>query len=49
MINQTEKRSVLHVALRYPKDKQLILNEVNVVENVHSVLERVKAFSDAVR
>ncbi len=49
MINRTEKRSVLHVALRYPKDKKLMLNEVNVVEKVHSVLERVKSFSDAVR
>ena len=40
---------MLHVALRYPKDKKLMLNNVNVVDQVHSVLDRVKNFTNRVR
>ena len=48
-INVSENRSVLHVALRMPKGSELILDGVNVVEEVHQVLDRMAAFSDRIR
>jgi glucose-6-phosphate isomerase len=48
-INNTEDRSVLHVALRMPRDAQLLVDGVNVVAEVHAVLDRMAAFSDSVR
>jgi len=48
-INITEKRAVLHVALRAPKDEVIKLDGKNVVPAVHSVLEKMAAFSDRVR
>ena len=48
-INVTEDRSVLHVALRMPKDESLIVDDVDVVREVHGVLDRMKAFADRVR
>jgi glucose-6-phosphate isomerase len=48
-INVSENRSVLHVALRMPKDSSLIVDGVNVVDEVHEVLERMGAFSERVR
>jgi glucose-6-phosphate isomerase len=48
-INTTEKRSVLHVALRAPPTGKLVVDGVDVVAEVHAVLERMAAFSDAVR
>src|SRR5665213_3333033 len=36
-INVTEKRAVLHVALRAPKDAQILADGVNVVPEVHAV------------
>ena len=41
-MNITEKRSVLHTALRSPKEEKIIVNGKNVVEEVHSVLEDIK-------
>jgi glucose-6-phosphate isomerase len=49
VINTTEKRSVLHVALRAPKGTKLVVDGVDVVAEVHGVLDRMNAFADAVR
>jgi glucose-6-phosphate isomerase len=48
-INTTEGRSVLHVALRMPRGAQLLVDGADVVGPVHDVLDRMAAFSDAVR
>jgi glucose-6-phosphate isomerase len=48
-INVSENRSVLHVALRMPKGMSLVVDGVDVVAEVHEVLERMAAFSDHVR
>jgi glucose-6-phosphate isomerase len=48
-INVSENRSVLHVALRMPKSASLIVDGVDVVKEVHGVLDRMTAFSDRVR
>ena len=48
-INFTEKRAVLHVALRAPKDASILVDGQNVVPEVHAVLDRMAAFSDRVR
>ena len=48
-INVSEKRSVLHVALRMPKGSALVVDGVDVVAQVHEVLDRMTAFADQVR
>ncbi len=48
-INISEDRSVLHVALRMPRDRSLIVDGVDVVREVHEVLDRMGAFADRVR
>jgi len=48
-INITEKRSVLHVALRAPKDEQIFADGVDVVPEVHAVLDRMADFSEQIR
>src|ERR1700761_4595298 len=48
-INVSENRSVLHVALRMPKGSTLMVDGVNVVEQVHEVLDRMGAFSERIR
>jgi len=48
-INTTEKRSVLHVALRAPATQSIIVDGVDVVAQVHAVLDRMTVFADAVR
>jgi glucose-6-phosphate isomerase len=48
-INVSEDRSVLHVALRMPKDASLTVDGVDVVAEAHGVLDRMAAFSDSVR
>jgi glucose-6-phosphate isomerase len=48
-INITENRAVLHVALRAPKDETILVDGKNVVPEVHSVLDKMTAFSDRVR
>jgi glucose-6-phosphate isomerase len=48
-INNTEHRSVLHTALRAPADATVLSDGVNVVPEVHAVLERMGEFSDRVR
>ncbi|MBX5442850.1 MAG: glucose-6-phosphate isomerase [Solirubrobacteraceae bacterium] len=48
-INVTEDRAVLHTALRLPRDASLVVDGVDVVKEVHAVLDRMAAFADAVR
>jgi glucose-6-phosphate isomerase len=48
-INTTEDRAVLHVALRAPKGDSITVDGVNVVDEVHTVLEKIRGFSDRVR
>ncbi len=48
-INTTENRSVLHVALRMPRTESLIVDGVDVVAEVHEVLDRMSEFTDRVR
>ena len=48
-INVTEQRAVLHVALRAPRDASIVVDGVNVVPQVHSVLDRMSEFADRVR
>jgi glucose-6-phosphate isomerase len=48
-INVSENRSVLHVALRMPKGSSLIVDGVDVVAEVHEVLDRMAAFATEVR
>ena len=48
-INVSENRSVLHVALRMPKGESLLVDGVDVVGEVHEVLERMSAFCERVR
>ncbi|MFA7521497.1 MAG: glucose-6-phosphate isomerase [Halothiobacillaceae bacterium] len=48
-INATEKRAVLHTALRLPKGARLEVDGIDVVAEVHAMLERMGEFSDAVR
>ncbi len=48
-INGTENRAVLHMALRAPKRKAILVDGHDVVPDVHEVLDRIKAFSKDVR
>src|ERR1700723_3004859 len=48
-INVSENRSVLHVALRAPRDATIIHDGRNVVPDVHAVLDRMADFSNRVR
>ncbi|MGP1677644.1 MAG: glucose-6-phosphate isomerase [Burkholderiales bacterium] len=48
-INVTEKRAVLHTALRAPATEQLVVDGVDVVPEVQAVLERMAAFALRVR
>src|SRR5688572_5279925 len=45
-INTTENRSVLHVALRAPKDSSIVVDGKNIVPKVHAVLDRMAAFAE---
>ena len=48
-INVTEDRSVLHVALRMPRERSLIVDGRDVVADVHEVLDRMASFSNRIR
>src|SRR5918994_3193195 len=48
-INVSEDRSVLHVALRMPRGRSLIVDGTDVVKQVHEVLDRMSAFAERVR
>jgi glucose-6-phosphate isomerase len=48
-INITEKRAVLHVALRAPRGASIVVDGENVIPKVHSVLDEMSDFSSHVR
>ena len=48
-INVTENRAVLHTALRAPQGKTIIVDGIDVVPQVHSVLNKMADFSNRVR
>jgi glucose-6-phosphate isomerase len=48
-INTSENRSVLHTALRLPRDASLLVDGLDVVADVHRVLDRMADFATRVR
>ncbi len=48
-INVTEKRAVLHTALRAPRDASIVVDGENVVPKVHAVLDRMSDFANRLR
>jgi len=48
-INFTEKRAVLHIALRAPQGTSILVDGQNVVPEVHAVLDKMTQFSNRVR
>lgn len=48
-INGSEKRAVLHVALRAPRGASIVVDGENVVPQVHEVLDRMGTFANRVR
>ena len=48
-INITEKRAVLHVALRAPKSTSIVVDGEDVVPQVHAVLDKMADFANRVR
>jgi len=48
-INVSENRAVLHVALRMPRGRSLIVDGEDVVKQVHETLDRMAAFCERVR
>jgi len=48
-VNVTEDRPALHVALRMPRNERLAVDGVDVVAEVHGVLDRMATFADGVR
>src|SRR5262245_36822709 len=48
-INVTERRAVLHVALRAPRSVHIALDGRNVVPDVHAVLDHMSEFAGRVR
>jgi glucose-6-phosphate isomerase len=48
-INVTEKRAVLHVALRAPKGEAILVDGKDVVPGVHAMLDKMSGFCNRVR
>ena len=48
-INVTEKRAVLHVALRTPKGQSILVDGEDVVPAVHAVLDKMAQFANKIR
>ena len=48
-INLTEKRAVLHVALRAPQGQSIMVDGEDVVPQVHAVLDKMADFSNRMR
>lgn len=48
LINQTENRSVLHTALRAPKNASIFVDGENVIPEVYLVKNKIRKFSDEV-
>jgi glucose-6-phosphate isomerase len=49
VINTTEKRAVLHTALRRPKSELVFVDGHNVVHDIHDVLEAMARFATDIR
>ncbi|MBU2753896.1 glucose-6-phosphate isomerase [Acidithiobacillus sp. CV18-2] len=49
VINQSEGRAALHIALRAPRDAVIMTEGRNVVPDVHAVLDRMRAFAEQIR
>jgi glucose-6-phosphate isomerase len=48
-INFTERRAVLHTALRAPRNETLTVDGMDVIAQVHEVLDQIKEFTNGVR
>ncbi len=48
-INVTEGRAVLHIALRAPRSEKIVVDGVDIVPQVHAVLDKMAVFSERVR
>jgi glucose-6-phosphate isomerase len=48
-VNRTEDRPALHVALRMPRERSLVVDSRDVVRDVHEVLDRMAVLADRVR
>jgi glucose-6-phosphate isomerase len=48
-INITEKRAVLHIALRAPRSASIVVDGEDVMPQVHEVLDRMTAFANRIR
>lgn len=48
-INVTENRAVLHSALRAPRNRSIVVDGVDVVPDVHAVLDKMSDFANRVR
>ena len=48
-VNETEDRPALHVALRMPRDRSLVVDGRDVVREVYEVLDRMAAFASEIR
>jgi glucose-6-phosphate isomerase len=48
-INVTEKRAVLHTALRAPRGASIVVDGEDVVPQVHAVLDKMSAFAERIR
>ncbi|MGH9122593.1 MAG: glucose-6-phosphate isomerase, partial [Acidimicrobiales bacterium] len=48
-INVSEDRAVLHVALRAPREERIVSDGIDVVPEVHAVLDKMAAFSRQIR
>jgi glucose-6-phosphate isomerase len=48
-INLTEHRAVLHTALRAPRHIPFELDDKNIANDIHQVLDRIRSFTDRVR
>ncbi|GFE55571.1 glucose-6-phosphate isomerase [Babesia ovis] len=49
ILNETEGRSVLHSALRAPRDQHLVVDGVDVTKDVYATLDSIRAFAERVR
>jgi glucose-6-phosphate isomerase len=48
-INVSEDRAVLHIALRMPRNRSLLVDGIDVVKEVHQTLDRMSDFCERVR
>ena len=49
IVNVTEQRAALHIALRAPEGERIMLDGVDVVADVHAVLGKMAVFSEQIR